>query len=1066
VKPRAALAWTLLVAAALAAAVFGTRLSDALLGDLHFEPGRRRSATLTAETRARLLDFEEEVRLTYHVTRREALPSHLSHLEEGVRDVFRAFRAATAGTDRPWKAEVVYPDDHPEWAEALASAGLAPWRARRIEGDGYRDDELWSSLSIGLGPRSAAVFNGLGPEQVTELQRLVLAQLEQLRQPRRPLVALAAPAEGYDELRTILETGAEVVEVDFDSAPELPDGTDLFVWLDPESASEAQLAAVERLTARGGSVLFAGHGLRSTEHWSGEELSVDFDWGPRASRTLLAHLGLVPLEGLLLDPRGAAVVGTPAAEGLEPPSAIAPWWVRATPDNQDFRTLSGQPNGSVVFRTPDAFVPDPLRLAELGLEATVLCSSSELASLAPVPAERIGVDAAYELEGRPQPFAALAAILRPTDPWTGRWAVLADSAPFSDAWLRHPDHAHLALLEIFLSNLTSDERMVAARIALEGSEVLPELAPSTRALLRLGVVFAVPALLGLVFLVRRRERKARRARSLVPPAAVATGLLALPVVLLVAGLAPSVGADLTRDGRNRLTDAEARTFEGLVTGPVRLELCFSSPERLPPEFKPLVRELRRTCEDLSRRLDDVEVVDLRPDDEDAAGRAELAAGGIAPLAVGTTQAEATRLFRPFAHLRLVEEDSGREVVLAFPSTRAFDELRFRLAHGLTQLARGAPTRVALFAEPPRLSPAEAALEYQRKGLFAPREGDAFSELAELLGEFGFDVERLDPRREAIPSQVDAVLWMQPRRNVLPMLEQLSGHLAAGGRALVAGQHFRIRSRQLEGADLEQRFWPEPQFLDLERHYLPELGLSVPREVIFDARHGSLELETRVDGGDGSTYTALETAQPFLCEAEGLPDGPVEGAFLLPFAARLAPDDEQLSSRGLRLSPWLEGSPRAWSYSWSGGDLPPEVLAGEEHEGLTQLAAPPLYGALIEGRFPAATLRSVEGQAGRRELVLQPVDAGGPEGRLLLMTDSELFKNDVLTLAEYEHVELARRAVAELALEPELVALLGRTRNAPPLGPQPDGTRLFWRLVVLGAFPALLGLLALGRRWVA
>ena len=38
----------------------------------------------------------KEVRLTYHVTRREALPSHLSHLEEGVRDVFRAFRAATA----------------------------------------------------------------------------------------------------------------------------------------------------------------------------------------------------------------------------------------------------------------------------------------------------------------------------------------------------------------------------------------------------------------------------------------------------------------------------------------------------------------------------------------------------------------------------------------------------------------------------------------------------------------------------------------------------------------------------------------------------------------------------------------------------------------------------------------------------------------------------------------------------------------------------------------------------------------------------------------------------------
>ena len=1070
---------------ALGAAVGGTRLvqalsSQGLLGQLHFEPGRRRSATLTDETRARLASFDEEVRLSYYVTRREELPAHLAHLEERVRDVLEAFAGATAGQPLPFRVEIVYPGEHPEWAASLASAGLAPWRARRVEGDGYRDDELWSSLRIGLGARPSAVFNGLGPQQVSELQRLILAQLEQLRAPRRPLVALDAPEQGFDQLRAILKSGAQVVEVELEDQASLPEGTDLFLWLDPEQAGEAQLAAVERLMARGGSLLFAGHRTLPRERWQGEELSVRFEEGSDASRTVLAHFGLTPLDGLLLDPRGGKLVGPASKEGAEPPSKIVPWTLRATPDNQDFRTLPGQPNGSLIFATPEAFVPDPLRLGELGLEATVLAGASELASLAPPPTEELGVDAIYELSGRPEPHAALAAILRPADPWSGRLVALGDSSCLQDAWLGHEDHAHLALLEILLSHLTSDERMVAARIALEGAEVLPELEPGTRAALRLAVVFALPGLLALLFLLRGRAARGRGARVLPPMRPVLAGVVALALALFASALAPELDADLTRDGRNRLTPEEAATFEALLTKPVELELAFSSPERLPPEFKPLAREVRRTCADLARRFDALELRDLRPDGADAAARAELARAGIAPLAVGTTSAEGARLFRPYAHLRLRGEFDGdeREEVLAFPSLRAFGDLRFRLAHALARLARGAPTRLALFAEPPRLSPAEAALEYQRKGLFAPREGDAFSELAGLLTDFDFQVERLDPRREAIPGESDAVLWMQPRRDVLPMLEQLAGWLSSGGGALVAGQHFRIRSRQLEGAALEQRFWPEPQFLDLEQHYLPALGIDLPREVLFDSRHGSLALDTRVDAVDGDpTYRKLETTQPFLVEGVAGGAGPLpEGQYLLPFAARIELDAERLAGRGLEATTWLAGSSSAWSYAWAGGDLAPEVLTGprsteasadeapadEDGPAPRALARPPILATWIEGPFPAATVVTSR-ESGRRELSLDEGALGSEDGRLLLVGDAELFSNDVLTLADHDHGLLALRAAAELCLAPELSSLLRQERGAPPIAAQADSTRFLWRLVVLGAFPLLLCLLGLWRR---
>jgi hypothetical protein len=1071
VKPGTRLAWVLLTALALLAVDSAARLADGLGGDLHFEPGRRRSATLTETTRARLASYEEEVRLTYFVTRRAALPAHLTHLEQRVRDVLEAFRAATAEGPQPFRVSVVQPEDHPEWAPSLASAGLAPWRARRVEGDGYRDDELWSSLRIGYGARPAAVLNGLGPERVAELQRLVLAQLDHLRRPRRPRVALSAPA-GYDGLRQILGSGAELLEVDLDQEPLLPGDVDLLFWLDPEVAGEAQLSALERLRARGGSVVLAGHGLRSRERWSGEELDVRFTPGSQASRTLLSHFGLVPLEGLLLDPRGAELAG-PALSGDEPPTKIAPWWVRATADNQDFRTLTGQPNGALLFATPDAFVPDPLRLGELGLEATLLAGASELAALVPVPPTEQSVDAIFQLEGRSQPNASLCAILRPQDPWSGRLVLVADSTPFGDAYLRHEDYAHLPLLEILLTHLTSDERMVATRIALEGVELLPELSPGRRALLRGLVVLLIPALLVATFLLRGRATRGGAAWRLPSPRALASGLSSIALVLVASALAPSFDVDLTRDGKNRLTPDEAATFEKLLAAPVEIALCFSSPERLPPEFKPFVRETGRACLDLARSFAGVEVTTLEPDDLDAAARAELARAGIAPLSVGTTGAEAARLFRPFAHLRL--RSQGREEVLAFPSTRAFGQLRFRLAHALARLARGAPTRLALFAEPPRLSPAEATLEYQRKGLFAPREGDVFSELAALLGEFDFAVQRLDPRQDAIPRDLDALLWMQPRRDVLPMLEQLAGHLHAGGDALVAGQHFRILSRQLAGAGFEPRFWPEPQFLDLELHYLPVLGIELPREVLFDAEHGSLALDTRVDAVAGQpTYTRLETSQPFLVQGTaGAGRGaPPPGEYLLPYASRIVLDEARLAARGLRATTWLRGSERAWSFAWQGGDLAPEVLRGEsagDGSALPRLDAPPLLAALIEGGFPAATLvttRTPSDPAGRRELLIDEDGEIEERGRLLLFGNAELFKNEALTLADHDHEFLALRAAATLALAPEVAALLRRERGAPPLEAQSEAARLAWRLVVLGAFPLLLLLFGLWRRVVA
>ena len=49
-----------------------------------------------------------------------------------------------------------------------------------------------------------------------------------------------------------------------------------------------------------------------------------------------------------------------------------------------------------------------------------------------------------------------------------------------------------------------------------------------------------------------------------------------------------------------------------------------------------------------------------------------------------------------------------------------------------------------------------------------------------------------------------------------IIKLLSKHLASGGKAIVALQHFNIQQRQYRGNGFQTVYWPQPQFQDLNR----------------------------------------------------------------------------------------------------------------------------------------------------------------------------------------------------------------------------------------------------------
>lgn len=1047
----------LLALGALCVALLGARVAGhAKAGRV--ELGRARLAIVDREMRAWLRALPEPVRVTWYRTPPARMPSHLRGLEEGVRSALEALSAASDGR---LTQLVVDPDEHPEWSEALAAAGAAKGRERRVERDGWREERLWSTLEVACGPRPAALINGLGPAHLPELQRLIRAQVEELQQPRRARIALDAPA-GFERFRRELQLGAEVVELDFAGGAALPEAIDLFLWLAPRACGERELAALDRLLARGGSALVAGsaqHG-RVTPGFQ----QVEFEPTGFPAAAFLAHFGLRALDGLLLDAQSAP-------DGSAPSGLALPQRVPSIARDHDFRTLRGQPNGTLVFDTPSAFEPDPARLAERGTEATILASARAGAVLVPVPDEELPSPALASLPGRVSPQAGLVAILRPSDPWSGVLVALASASPFRDGELEDGRFAHSALARVLLDALVAPERSVASAIARERPAPLMQLAAGQRLRWRLFVVLLPVALALAPFLLRlgrslfaRVEGRAGSAR-----AARLAGARPLALALLVLGgvaLAGPRGIDLTRDGAHRPTPAEIETLRELASEEaVVLETWFSARDALPPELRAAAREAERLCAELARRVPGLEHrarAVLAIDDE---REAELAALGVPVLSSSSRADERTTLRRYASSLRVLRGDQARSIELARPDE--LETLRFRIAFALWRLERGREPRIAFAGEPPRLSPAEAALEYERRGLFAPREGDVYSELRALLGRNGFSVESVDPLR-ASALDAELVLWVQPRRDLTGFLAVLAGELARGGRAIVAAQHFRIRARQLQRDELDLAFWPEPQFADLDLHYLPALGIRLVPELVLDELRAPLALETRVDRpGEEASYVRQPSAQSFLLRAAetGFQPGVRAiaglGDLLLPGASRIALDARRLAERGLRVEPWIFSSARAWTYAWKGGDIPGRVLEGPSAaDGAPPLGEPALLAARFAGSFPAAE-RVGETQVDR-ELLLAPLEPGAPEGELLLIGCSEMWRNDQLYDPRFRHDLLALRAVTELALEPRIADFVQRRVAAPGLAIVEPRARALWRIVVLASFPLALLLVGLAR----
>lgn len=1066
------------------------------------EVGRVKLSRLSDELRDRLGRLRDDVTITWYVTARDRMPSHMRRVERSVTDLLAAMARESDGR---LGFQIVDPTEDEDLARFAARRGVAPVRERHVSRDAFSEQEVWSTLSIAYGPRKPALIQGVGPHHLPRLQELLVRQLDQLEAPRRPVFAVAAPSSGFTALRRYLAEQGTLIEADPGSGAPLPENADVLFWIDPGTVGADALRNLNHFLDTGRSVVVAGSELRASLGDDDGQPALLLEDSGYDVGSLLGAFGLAPVSGLVLDAKSASL---PLPTGDTP----APFRLLCLALNQDFHSMAKEPKGSLLMVAPTPIQFEPERLAQLGWKAEVLATTSDQTTLLPTPKGPIRLAALAGTPGEPAAKQTLLLWMRHADPWRGSMVVAAGSDLFRDETFEIRTLAHKRLTGVLADTLASDERLVVGRAGLGRAPPLPVMSSGSRLLWRVLTLFLFPLALLIVAWIRIRNARPwgdRQGERSIRPWKIglllrgATGVVA---VLILAALcrAVDVRADLTAGGTNELA-GRTRELAGewADAGKVTAELVVSADAQLPPELRPLPGQVRSLLREIDRAGADLTLLRIDPDDLDEAGRERLAGLGVEPFPFTSRTEEVTTVRNVTCSLLLSAAD--RTERLDLPNAQAAEHLEFRVAFALWRLLTGRTIRVAFASDAPRLSSAEAYQYYQSRGLIPPSGKDVYSVARELLAGCEFQVTHVNPRDPVLPDPLDLLIWIQPRRSVQPMMEAFVEHLYRGGRALLAAQHFNIQSRQYRGTEFEFVYWPQPQSPDVEEFYFPDLGVLLVREVLFDALNTPVELKSQLNRFSRREFRTMNLAKPFLLRTVGEHydrDSVVtrdlgDQAFL--FANYLRLDEQRLAAAGLTARTLITTSEQSWSLDWKGGwipngymEFPPTAIVEPEEEdndadtGKTTAAVEEpvaLLGRLplavdLRGSFPwpekafvHPPVRFGPNGAERDEPPdyprAAPVDQAAP-GRLLYLGCSEMLKDHrLLTMRpEFRADHLLLNAVADLTLDPGLAEVMARRPVARGFDRVEPSSKMMWRTFVLLLMPALLLLVRVVRQLTA
>jgi len=973
------------------------------------------------------------------------MPSHLKTVGPAVRRLLQHIRALNP-------ARISYRIIDPQLS---GDAGIAyaarkkvsPLNVRRVLGDAHDEERIWSSLVLAYDRYPEILIQGIDANHLPHLAAQIVAHLQAVEKPPKAVFAVAAPGP-FQLLPQWLRQYGQVLEIDFDGSAQIPPAADLLLWMQPNNVTPAHIRRLKNFMAQGRSVILAGSVYAIGYDFSAPDTTRFRVYPlPTGWTQVLEPFGLRPVPDLLMD-RNSGPVLLATADG-SPQAVEAPFHLRCLPAFRNMKSFKTPARGGLNFVAASALAIDPRQATAAGFEAEIVATTTEHAWVQPLPSQAFTLDA---MENRfAVPRQNLMVLLKPNAPWHGQLLALASSSPFQDGILNQSGYGHGVFLRDLVRTFADPQRLIGGRLPQSGPPLLPSVAPETRYLWRGIAVFLVPALF-LALGLRRSKTEGLRLPRLKPRTwATATVGLALALVIstYLGRYSGTWGLDWTADKRNTLA-AFTRSILAAHRDALKVEAVLTPKGSMPPALKGIEAQVHALFTD-----NEVNLTVVRPHTQTSKNL-----GGLQPFKVERVLQDTLSRQQVWSGLRLTLGEWT--AVVPRLDAHTIDHLEFLVVSAVQRLVQGRAPHIAVVSDLPRLSPAEALEDYQKKGLSAPSGVDVYGRAKDLLRDYGYQVSHVHPRQPEIAADTDVILWFQPRRDSSPIIQLLADYLHQGGQAVIALQHFNIQQRQYRGAGFQTVYWPQPQFQDLDR-YLRLLGVEQQREVLFDQTRHRLALDTQVNRTAIREYDPQEVALPFLIKAISAHyagDSPVTrnlGDLLFIWGNRFSLNPPALSAAGLQANTLITTSNQTWSYAWKGGWLPPEVFEPQK---------------LLDGKFPLAlnltgtfpAIEFIEDDGGRSLPVLQT--QGTKPGSLLLIGSSEMFKNHRLFTPSFHHDQFLLNAVATAAYEKPVAALQSPYRPPPGFAYLALQAKIRWRLWTVATAPVLLflyGALRLYRR---
>ena len=1000
------------------------------------EPGH-----FSADTKHLLRNLDRRLSITFFVSNKNEMPSQLKGVEGSVVRFLQALRSEAPATIEYRVLDPGIGDQQGTFFAARKKVSSVS--VRRVVHDETSEQTVWSSLVLELEGHPAVLIQDIGPAHLPHLEHLVTHHLRAKLAPKPPTFGLVARGQ-YQMLAHFMAEHGRVIPLDLQRQPQIPREVDVLFWMQPTGATADHIDQLKKFLASGRTALLAGSSYSiGYEFEQSDKVTYHAFRHPPVWEMLLAPFGVRPLPDLLMDGSTGPVPLADSDGSVR--EVIAPFHIRCLPAFYNLKSFLGPARGGLNFVAASALEVNPARVGEAGFYPEVIATTTGNTWVRQLP------DAPFsDRDLQPDlkvPKQNLAVLLKPHDPLGGEMVVLGSAAFFQDGIINQPRYAHRVFLRTLLRTLSSPDRLVQARIPRSTPDPLPPLGSGTRFWWRLLIVFLLPGL--LISLVFRRYLRTKApvrsgiSRWLVPRASVA--VLALIIGVFLWQQRGQFYVDLTKNDSNSLASLTRQRLS--TVGPLKTTLIASTSSTLSVRLK---RALERTRFLLASM--DIPIETRHPAALSRVELDELQRLGLRPFETEIVREDSVITNKVWSGMSV--SIGNRIEVIPRLDGRTVDHLEFLLLAAIHRQQSGTAPHVAIVSDLPRLSPAEALEDYHKKGLIPPKGVDVYSDAKSLLRDYGYRVTHVDPQAPFLAPDTEVVIWLQPRRDATSVIEQFSRYLAGGGRAVVALQHFNIQQRQYRGTGFQTVYWPQPQFQDAEL-YLNLLGVEQVREVLMDQTHHHLQLETQVNRTAIREYDPQKVALPFLIRTvganynQGSPITQELGDLLFAWGNRFSFDFDRLQAANLYHRTLITTSERVWSFPWKGGWLPPEIFVAKDFLPPNQPLA-----ATLEGRFPALL---TEREKTRVNFHLG--EPGQHPGKLVLIGNSEMFKNAYLTMPGFQHDQLLLNVVAHLAYGPEMTQLQARRSSPRGFAYLSPSAKVGWRAIVVGTAP--LALLALG-----